>query len=278
VRGNARRCRWLQRLRDEGGNPVPQFPIFKRCAYCGSTAQARELMQCTGCLKALYCGAQCQAAAWPRHANACRLPTTPQNRHEAMRTPFIGAAPTRTIRFSQPELERCHYCLRISPDLMQCTGCLTALYCDVHCQTAAWPAHSPVCGQPATVQYPAAGLKAGAAPMVTATAGASYDVYMGTDALQPRTAQNMRPASDVAEPVAYKYPLIVGPLATAHGVRAHSLNLAHDWRRHPCCSFHLLARCRLNLNSHPMQGPATLMHARVPFETRSRIRSMRCSQ
>ena len=183
-------------------------------------------MQCTGCLKALYCGAQCQAAAWSRHVNACRLPTTPQNRHEAMRTPFIGAAPTRTIRFSQPELERCHYCLRISPDLMQCTGCLTALYCDVHCQTAAWPAHSHVCGQPATVQYPAAGLKAGAAPMVTETAGASYDVYMGTDALQQRTAQNMRPASDVAEPVAYKYPLIVGPLATAHGVRAHSRNLA----------------------------------------------------
>ena len=42
---------------------------LKACAQCGT--QSGKLLKCAGCDGPSYCGAACQAAAWPAHKDAC---------------------------------------------------------------------------------------------------------------------------------------------------------------------------------------------------------------
>ena len=51
-------------------------PPGTACDHCGKTAaqaSVRLLRGCDGCHDARYCGAACQAAAWPGHKAACRM-------------------------------------------------------------------------------------------------------------------------------------------------------------------------------------------------------------
>ena len=44
-----------------------------QCLYClSSGAEERPLMRCGGCKVALFCGAKCQKAAWPKHKAGCK--------------------------------------------------------------------------------------------------------------------------------------------------------------------------------------------------------------
>ncbi|KAI1782461.1 hypothetical protein LXA43DRAFT_1051156, partial [Ganoderma leucocontextum] len=67
-------------------HPLPYLPTQSFCYHCGnSSTGASPLKRCRGCGIALYCGRDCQKAAWPMHRTFCRSSSTANTRwHEEL--------------------------------------------------------------------------------------------------------------------------------------------------------------------------------------------------
>lgn len=100
-------------------------PNINLCNYCKS--EVKNVLKCSKCLVAVYCGKECQVKDWKIHKKTCiKSEATP-------------------IPVKQDELQKCAYCRLKSSSLKKCTRCMKVMYCSKNCQAKDWKNHKAQC-------------------------------------------------------------------------------------------------------------------------------------
>ena len=119
------------------GTSGPGASVFSGpCAVCGANSRSR----CSRCHGEMYCGPQCQRAAWPAHKAACAAAVAAAR---ARAGAAAGASEPPGAANSGHEDAECTVCGR--PASMRCGWCCTVMYCGSQCEGAARAAHKGIC-------------------------------------------------------------------------------------------------------------------------------------
>eukprot|EP00741_Cyanophora_paradoxa_P024611 tig00000269_g23762.t1 len=125
------------------------------CAACGRSGD--DLLRC-GCREVYYCDTKCQKTHWCTHKAACKL----QGAAAAASKRSAENAPPANSK-GAASISECSACGRSSDDLLRCSQCRQAQYCDAACQRKHWAAHKAACTESAQKASGTARAGAGAA-------------------------------------------------------------------------------------------------------------------
>jgi hypothetical protein len=101
---------------DECFSSVDAATQCKNCLKFNSGGESKRFLECSRCITACYCSAECQKAHWPIHKKACKLITC----------------------------QRCEK-LETTKWFSKCARCQQVFYCGRDCQLADWPNHKKDC-------------------------------------------------------------------------------------------------------------------------------------
>ena len=184
------------------------------CSLCKRKFDAMK--KCARCVKAQYCGKECQRKHWKDHKAVCKPSTkssapgsvtssaaskkqnstadptascTSGNTHDTATHTPLQPLPTEPLTMTQDE---CSFCKCKSDTMKKCTRCGEAQYCRKECQREHWKDHKAICkpstnsSTPGSVPASAASKKQNstADPTASCTSGNTHDTATHTP-LQP---------------------------------------------------------------------------------------------
>ncbi|XP_059161827.1 uncharacterized protein LOC131944942 [Physella acuta] len=124
-------------------NKTNWFRVYSKCCRCGQVVTYKQVITCHQCKNVNYCSESCCQQHKDNHRTECDAFNNPQTKNKAQAKNTADSA--ERVGGSPSCSDVCFYCQKESTNLLTCSQCKKAKYCNRDCQKRHFKAHKIIC-------------------------------------------------------------------------------------------------------------------------------------